>query len=176
VVELGGFAHSERGCVALARYASGQGVYWQASLHTCCPRAGLSTQYNTPSPTHGPVPLLFFFPRARSHLRGVLRPFTLTSWSRSFHHHSLQTELCIRNMSEPRILFDDTIQPVTSQSGGVYTLRSREATGVGSIRVSSQTRQRKEADLEAETSNVEERDIKTKQVCLTPAPLVQPLY
>ena len=54
----------------------------------------------------------------------------------------------------------DSIQPVSSRSGGVYTLRSREPTGVGSI--SSARRGKDDHDLES--SNVEERDFKTKQV------------
>ena len=69
-------------------------------------------------------------------------------------------------MSEgPRIQFDDAIQPVISNSGGVYNLRDRTVTGTGSIRTQSLNRQKsKEYDLEREVSNVEERDIHKKQV------------
>jgi hypothetical protein len=69
-------------------------------------------------------------------------------------------------MSEgPRIQFDDAIHPVVSSGGGVYNLRERSRTGTGSIRAESVTRQTwKEHDLEREMSNVEERDIRKKQV------------
>ncbi|KIX00483.1 potassium uptake protein [Rhinocladiella mackenziei CBS 650.93] len=67
-------------------------------------------------------------------------------------------------MADPRIQFGDAIQPVASHGGGVYTLRSREATGVGSIRGTSQTRRDKKEDVDTESNNVEDRDIKTKQV------------
>ena len=69
-------------------------------------------------------------------------------------------------MSEgPRIQFDDGINPVVSNSGGVYNLRERTATGTGSIRTSSLNRQTsKEYDLEREVSNVDDRDIHKKQV------------
>ena len=67
-------------------------------------------------------------------------------------------------MADPRVQFDDAIQPTPSNGGGVYTLRSREATGVGSIRASSQVRRAKQDDIGSESNNVEDRDIKTKQV------------
>ena len=69
-------------------------------------------------------------------------------------------------MSEgTRIQFDDAIHPVVSQSGGVYNLRERAGSGSGNFRAPSLTRQTsKEYDLEKEVSNVEERDIRKKQV------------
>jgi hypothetical protein len=64
-----------------------------------------------------------------------------------------------------RIQFEDAIHPAISQSGGVYNLRERTGTGTGSIRARSLTRQTsKEYDLEKETGNVEECDIRKKQV------------
>jgi hypothetical protein len=83
--------------------------------------------------------------------------------------------LPILGMSEgTRIQFDDAIHPVVSQSGGVYNLRERTGTGTGSIRAQSLTRQTsKEYDLEKEVSNVEEGDIRKKQVRnSTPWPIV----
>jgi hypothetical protein len=70
-------------------------------------------------------------------------------------------------MSEgPRIQFDDAIHPVVSNGGGgVYNLRERAATGTGSVRTQSLTRQTfKEYDIERKISNIEERDIHKKQV------------
>ncbi|EXJ95947.1 potassium uptake protein [Capronia coronata CBS 617.96] len=67
-------------------------------------------------------------------------------------------------MSEPRSQFDDIIEPVPSQSGGVYPLRSREVAGVGSFRTNSAAKRAKQDALEAEADNIEDRDIKTKQV------------
>lgn len=69
-------------------------------------------------------------------------------------------------MSEgTEIQFDDAIHPVITQSGGVYNLRERASTGTSNIRAQSLTRQTsKEYDLEKVVSNVEERDIRKKQV------------
>lgn len=67
-------------------------------------------------------------------------------------------------MADPRIHRDDAIQPVHSQGGGVYTLRSREATGIGSIPAQSLTRRGKPDNSDPEANNVEARDLKTKQV------------
>ena len=67
-------------------------------------------------------------------------------------------------MANPHVQFEDDIQPVTSTANGVYSLRQvRSATGIGSLSKSSEARLRKH-DPEAETTNVEERDYKTKQV------------
>lgn len=68
-------------------------------------------------------------------------------------------------MSDSHIQFEDGIHPVQSRSGGVHRLRSREVTGVGSIRVPShvQSVKREEHDTESMT-NVEDRDYKPKQV------------
>ena len=74
--------------------------------------------------------------------------------------------LPVPGMSEgTRIQFDDAIHPTVSQSGGVYNLRERAGSGTGNIRAPSLTKQTsKEYDLEKEVSNVEERDIRKKQV------------
>lgn len=62
-----------------------------------------------------------------------------------------------------RIQFDDAIHPVVSHGGGVYNLRDRSRTG--SNRSQSLSRhEAKEYDLEKEISNVDDRDIKKKQV------------
>jgi hypothetical protein len=66
-------------------------------------------------------------------------------------------------MSEgARIQFDNGIYPVISNSGGVYNLRQRTGTGTGSIRASSLSRHG--TDVEAENNNIEDCDIKKKQV------------
>lgn len=68
-------------------------------------------------------------------------------------------------MSASRIQFDDDIHPVQLQSGGVHRLRSREVTGVGSIRASSLVRAVKREDHDTESiTNIEDRDFKSKQV------------
>jgi hypothetical protein len=69
-------------------------------------------------------------------------------------------------MSEgTRIQFDDAIHPIVTQSGGVYNLRERAGTGTSNIKAQTLTRETsKEYYLEREVSNVEERDIRKKQV------------
>jgi hypothetical protein len=72
-------------------------------------------------------------------------------------------------MSDPRVHYDDVIEPVTSTGNGVYSLRQvKSTTGVGSL--PARGLQRKLSDAEAETSNVEERDRSTKQVPSPPYP------
>lgn len=69
-------------------------------------------------------------------------------------------------MPNPPTHHDDAIEPVTSTAtgNGVYSLRQvRSTTGIGSLPYHAA--QRKLSDAEAEASNIEERDIKTKQVC-----------
>ncbi|KIV78251.1 potassium uptake protein [Exophiala sideris] len=69
-------------------------------------------------------------------------------------------------MARPQNKVDDAIHPVRSRGGGggIYTLRSREATGVGSLSVKSRGPRSKADDIDSETNEVDERDIKTKQV------------
>lgn len=76
-------------------------------------------------------------------------------------------------MSASRIQFDDDIHPVHLQSGGVRRLRSREVTGVGSIRASSLVGAvKREAEHDAESmTNIEDRDFKTKQVWTSSIPM-----
>jgi hypothetical protein len=68
-------------------------------------------------------------------------------------------------MSDSRIQFDDGIHPVVPQGGGVHRLRSREVTGVGSIRSPHQVRRAKGEEFDTESmTNIEDRDYKPKQV------------
>jgi hypothetical protein len=73
-------------------------------------------------------------------------------------------------MSPPPANTDDAIEPVRSAGNGVYSLRQvRSTTGVGSL--PSRLHQRRKADIE-ESPNVEERDLKTRQVRVTVRPRV----
>lgn len=68
-------------------------------------------------------------------------------------------------MSAARVHYDDVISPVASNGGGVFPLRSRQNTGVGSLRKPNVTLAKSvDDDLEAEHDGYDARDIKKKQV------------
>lgn len=68
-------------------------------------------------------------------------------------------------MSAPHVRYDDAVRPITSKGGGVYPLRSRQNTGVGSLYKPSVTVPKtKDEDIEGEDDGFDERDIKKKQV------------
>lgn len=70
-------------------------------------------------------------------------------------------------MARPQNKFDDAIHPVQSRGGGggVYTLRSREVTGIGSLPTKSRGLHGKLDGADFEANEIDERDLKTKQVC-----------
>jgi len=68
-------------------------------------------------------------------------------------------------MSTAHARYDDPIHPVTSNGGGVFPLRSRQNTGVGSLHKPNVTVAKSvDDDLEGEDDGFDERDIKKKQV------------
>ena len=70
-----------------------------------------------------------------------------------------------RSMSPAQVRYDDAIHPVVSNGGGIFPLRSRQNTGVGSLPKPNVTVAKSvDDDLEAEEDGFDERDIKRKQV------------
>lgn len=68
-------------------------------------------------------------------------------------------------MATARIQHDDAIKPAVSSGGGVFPLRSRQATGVGSLHNPSVAPTKTVDDyLESEEDGFDTRDIKKKQV------------
>jgi hypothetical protein len=68
-------------------------------------------------------------------------------------------------MSAAHVRYDDAISPITSNGGGVFPLRSRQNTGVGSLHKPSVIAAKSiDDDLEGEDDGFDERDIKKKQV------------
>lgn len=68
-------------------------------------------------------------------------------------------------MSAAQARYDDAIHPVISNGGGVFPLRSRQNTGVGSLHKPNVTVAKSvDDDLEGEDDGFDERDIKKKQV------------
>lgn len=68
-------------------------------------------------------------------------------------------------MSAAHVRYDDAIQPITSNGGGIFPLRSRQSTGVGSLHKPTVAVAKSiDDDLEREDDGFDERDIKKKQV------------
>jgi hypothetical protein len=78
---------------------------------------------------------------------------------------NLRRQTRSQSMSAAHVQYGDAIHPVTSNGGGVFPLRSRQNTGVGSLHKPNVTVVKSvDDDLEGEDDGFDERDIKKKQV------------
>jgi hypothetical protein len=89
---------------------------------------------------------------------------------RRFFPH-FQQETRSRSMSAPHVHIEDAIRPVASNGGGVFPLRSRQHTGVGSLRLPSVT-VAKSVDDDLEDDGYDARDVKKAQVWILMAHLI----
>jgi hypothetical protein len=73
------------------------------------------------------------------------------------------------------VRYDDATRPVTSNVGRIFPLRSRQNTGVGSLRSPSVASVKTvDDDIEAENYGFDSRDIKKKQARLPRSALLIP--